>query len=41
MIKLNLKFENERIKGQVTYEEKDWNLDFNPRSNTDILLLVS
>ncbi|MBO0461461.1 hypothetical protein JZO83_06835 [Enterococcus sp. DIV1298c] len=41
MIKLNLKSENERINGQVTYDEKDGNLDFNPRSNADILLLIS
>ncbi|MGM0329715.1 MULTISPECIES: hypothetical protein [Enterococcus] len=41
MIKLNINFENEIINGQVTYDDKDGNLDFNPKLNSDILLLIN
>lgn len=39
--KLNVKFEDKIITGQVNYDSKDGNLNFSPELNSDISLLVS
>ncbi|WP_234288930.1 hypothetical protein [Listeria ivanovii] len=41
MIKLNVKFEDKIITGQVKYDSEEGNLNFPPELNSDISLLVS
>lgn len=41
MIKLNVKFEDKIITGQVKYNSEEGNLNFSPELNSDISLLIS
>lgn len=41
MIKLNIKFEDKIITGQVKYDSEEGNLSFSPELNSDISLLIS
>lgn len=41
MFKLNVKLEDKIISGQIEYNNEDGSLDFIPRVNSDISLLIS